>query len=155
MSFSVVMTDQVRCDFGEFRRAGALVMHPIVEHIAVTTLAPELDWNQIIHAWPHVLQVAFRVLPDVLWDAHRLLIRLVSVSGHTAQLGDFNTLFTLGHKVQINAIVDEWMFSCIDHLHVKSHAHVRLTEPRIDFLPVQVLLIDNGFDSLWKNAILE
>ena len=53
----------------EFGRAATPVMHPVITQVAVWTLAPELEGNLVVATRPHILQVAFCVLFQILWNA--------------------------------------------------------------------------------------
>ena len=130
------------------------MVHPIVEHVASRSLTNELCRNLILPSRPLHLQVPLSVFFQVAWDPLWALCKS-SVRGHIRQTSNSHTFLHLSHQFKVDAIIHEWESVSIDHLSLHSNAHMSLTKPWIDLLPVQVLLKDDGFDPLRQDAILQ
>ena len=113
----------------------ATMVHPIVQHEAIRALTPELDGDLVKSARSHMLQVPFCLFPYFLGESE-WLVGLVSVGRFTRKLGDHDTFLHFRHSVEIDTIVNEGELTGIQHLGLEGHAHVSLTEARVDFFPV-------------------
>lgn len=124
------------------------MVHPVVEHVASRPLPHKLDWNPVTFAGLYGTQVFLDLSSLVRGE---LCVEIV----RSFETLNFNALLQLSHHIKIHTIVDKRKLRCVHGLLLDGDPEVGLTEPGVDFLPVEVLLENDRFDALGHAAKLE
>ena len=65
---------------------------------------------------------------------------------------DLNAFLEFSHISQILAVGQERELRGVQSLHLHRQPHLRLTQPWVDLLPVQMLLEDDCLHTVWEDA---
>lgn len=141
---SALPLDDVLELVGHCRRAVRPVEHPVVQHVPVRALAHKRLGDLVVSLGPHFAQVLFNLF-------HFLAFRVAGVVMLSLmQTLDFDTFLHLSHQRQVRAVVDKGVICSVHGFALDGDAHVGFAQPRVDFLPVEVLLVNHCFYALWQ-----
>ena len=88
------------------------------------------------------------VLQVLIDELGLLLVGWIGIVLRPRQLGNHYTFLHFGHDIEVLSVVNERIFSSILSLAQDREAHVSFAHPRVNFIPIQKLLVHNCLDSL-------
>lgn len=148
----LVLPAIVQCNVFEFLRNawGTLTSmdDPILYEIGIRTRSQQLSWDPIRLARVQF----FQVLVD---EFVLLVLGGIGIVFGSSQLLYLGALVHLGHNMQVLPIIKKWVLSSVHSFLLNGKPHVGLAQPRIDFVPVEKLLVNDCLHSCLQNTVLQ
>ena len=123
------------------------MLDDVVQEVTCGSFADELLRHFIVRA-------GFLILKGVNYLSI-FIFTFSNVNWLNCESCDSHSFLLLGHLLEVDSIVYEWILTSIEEFSFPRKSHVSLTESWVNLLPVEMLLIDYCFHTLWEDAILE